>query len=393
MCSPLNMREFIRQRLTAAAEEIFRVFEKTVIQYEEELDRQRRLMEMSWKTTQRQQKSADLPQKHVHLEKEEVPAEQLLCNLPRSSSLDQEDPEPPQVKEEQEEPCSSLQTDQLQPKEESDTFLVTLLYGGGKPREPEENCHGLQSLHQEGGEDVDPGSRSNTEQMGQKRPEDDISETTNEDIYPVSESQSDSEAGIISMKCGFCGKVFRNKSQLKMHHMIHSEVKPYVCNDCGKSFKDVSLLRYHRRTHSDERPYSCEMCGKSFRCNYSLSVHMRTHTGEKPYLCNTCGKRFTNPSAFKWHTAIHVGDRRYSCEICGKSFIQNGNLKAHMMTHTGEKKHSCKTCGKSFSRSNNLIVHIRTHTGEKPYPCSTCGERFQYAAVLKKHSRMHIGTD
>lgn len=50
MFSPLNVKEFIRERLAAAAEEIFAVFEKTVVQYEEELSRQRRVMELSWRS-------------------------------------------------------------------------------------------------------------------------------------------------------------------------------------------------------------------------------------------------------------------------------------------------------------------------------------------------------
>lgn len=382
MFSPLNVKEFIRERLAAAAEEIFAVFEKTVVQYEEELSRQRRAMEMSWRS-QKQQEPADLPQKHSSVDQEEVPDDQLLCDQWRSPGLDREEPEPPRIKEEQEEPCSSLQL-----KEESDSFLVTLLYGGGEHREAEEDWDHLRSLDQEGGEDGGLGSTSNTEPT-QGRGEDDAGE----DVDPLSEGQRHPEVGKISLKCGFCGKVFKSKYHLKMHHMIHTGVKPYVCNDCGKCFKDASALRYHQRTHTDERPYSCETCGKSFRCSYSVLVHMRTHTGEKPYLCNTCGKRFTNPSAFKWHRAIHMGDKRYSCGVCGKSFTQSGNLKAHMRTHTGEKKHCCQTCGKSFGRSNNLIVHMRTHTGEKPYPCSTCGERFQYATALKKHVRMHAGQD
>ncbi|XP_045889761.1 uncharacterized protein LOC123959636 isoform X2 [Micropterus dolomieu] len=38
------LREFVNERLSAAAEEIFGVFKKTIIEYEEEIDRQRRLL-------------------------------------------------------------------------------------------------------------------------------------------------------------------------------------------------------------------------------------------------------------------------------------------------------------------------------------------------------------
>lgn len=40
-----SLREFINERLTAAAEEIFGAFEETIVQYEEEIDRQRKLLD------------------------------------------------------------------------------------------------------------------------------------------------------------------------------------------------------------------------------------------------------------------------------------------------------------------------------------------------------------
>lgn len=47
MSSIQCLRVFIKERLTAAEEEIFAVFKKTIIQYEEEINRQRRLLDMS----------------------------------------------------------------------------------------------------------------------------------------------------------------------------------------------------------------------------------------------------------------------------------------------------------------------------------------------------------
>ena len=49
MSSVSYLREFISERLTAAAEEIFRVFEVTVVEYEEEIDRQRKLLDVALK--------------------------------------------------------------------------------------------------------------------------------------------------------------------------------------------------------------------------------------------------------------------------------------------------------------------------------------------------------
>ncbi|GLD50644.1 zinc finger protein OZF-like protein [Lates japonicus] len=110
MSSVQCLREFVNERLTAAAEEISRVFEQTIVEYEEEIDRQRRLLDIVWKPEIRLHRT-ELPQQHVC--KEEVLTEQQLCNQERNSSLDQEEPEPPQIKEEQEEVCSSQEGEQL----------------------------------------------------------------------------------------------------------------------------------------------------------------------------------------------------------------------------------------------------------------------------------------
>lgn len=49
MPSVQNFRQFFNERLAAAAEEIFSAFEKTILEYEEEISRQRRLLDIAWK--------------------------------------------------------------------------------------------------------------------------------------------------------------------------------------------------------------------------------------------------------------------------------------------------------------------------------------------------------
>lgn len=49
MASVQCLREFVNERLTAAAEEIVSVFEKTIVDYEKEINRQRRLLAVVWK--------------------------------------------------------------------------------------------------------------------------------------------------------------------------------------------------------------------------------------------------------------------------------------------------------------------------------------------------------
>ncbi|XP_028435033.1 uncharacterized protein LOC114556331 [Perca flavescens] len=222
MSSVECLREFVTERLTAAAEQIFRVVEKTIVEYEEEIARQRRLLDGVWRPEirlhrielpqqhvckeeevlsdqqlnmpvltsvvseansdhqllshnsheaesqdqkggkhgdsgstrntepepkKRRRKSrshsnnvdntnvseihpntpTELPQQHVCKE-EEVLSDQQLCIQERNSSLDQEDPESPQIKEDQEELCTSQEGEQLVLKQETDTFMLTPTY-------------------------------------------------------------------------------------------------------------------------------------------------------------------------------------------------------------------------------------------------------------------------
>uniref|UniRef100_A0A3P8SM38 C2H2-type domain-containing protein n=1 Tax=Amphiprion percula TaxID=161767 RepID=A0A3P8SM38_AMPPE len=368
------------------SEEIFSVFEKTINQYEEQIYRQRRLLDNIWnpRTTLH---TTDLLQQHV-CQKEGVLAEQQLDNQEKNSCLDEENPEPPQIKEEQEELRTSLDGDVLVVKLETDTYTVTSAYEDSDHSEPEPHSDQLlfqNSPIESSDQEVDSGSTKNAELM----PNNNNSNSLN--YSSMTENPCDTEAEKKSVKCDFCEKPFKDKYQLKKHYRIHTGEKPYVCKICGESFGYSKSLKAHMTIHTGEKPYSCETCGKHFSLSCNLSRHMRTHTGEKPYSCKTCGKNFSQSGNLWHHMRIHTGEKPYSCEICGKKFSQHGLLLVHMTTHTGEKPYSCETCGKSFSLNCNLSRHMRTHTGEKPYSCETCGKSFSQSGNLLHHMRIHTG--
>ncbi|XP_029600414.1 uncharacterized protein LOC115183219, partial [Salmo trutta] len=103
------LRVFLNDRLTSATVDIFGEVEKTVVEYQEENDRLRRLLR---RTPEIQLCRIDSLQ--LSVSEEEVPPEQQHCEQEWSPSLGQEDPETRKMKEEQEEVRTSQDKEQLQ---------------------------------------------------------------------------------------------------------------------------------------------------------------------------------------------------------------------------------------------------------------------------------------
>ncbi|KAM9707858.1 uncharacterized protein ACNS7B_000327 isoform 2-T2 [Menidia menidia] len=192
--------------------------------------------------------------------------------------------------------------------------------------------------------------------------------------------------------CSECGKQFLCKRSFKKHLRFHTEEKPFDCHECGKKFNRNGNLQSHMRVHTGDKPFACNDCGKRFSKRDTLKVHTRVHTGEKPFACNDCGKRFSARGTLKVHTRVHLGEKLFSCNDCGKRFSDRGHLKVHTRVHTGEKPFVCTSCRKAFSQNSHLKTHIKNiHKGEKPFACNDCGKRFNERGTLKEHTRVHTG--
>ncbi|XP_038153195.1 oocyte zinc finger protein XlCOF6.1-like isoform X5 [Cyprinodon tularosa] len=391
MSSVQPLREFIRQRLTAAAEEIFSEVEKSIIQYQEEIDRQR-LLDISWRPRISSQR-AEFQQNHVGMEEKRL-NDQLLNNLERDGRLDLEKPEPAWVKEEQDEFISlQLKMEQgesetLQRKEEelraeqNDMFISQegeqfvlkqetkiFMVSRSEPENRDQQGSTEEDAGWSGTQETNPGeeNRGGPKDEGPKRPD------AEEDLF-----------------CKICGKFFSPKCRLLKHLQTHTGEKPFVCPTCGKGFSVRWSLVNHMRTHTGEKPFVCKTCGKKFSLRSSLRIHMSVHTGERPFSCGTCGKSFFRRSALKKHTTTHEGEKPFSCKICERGFKRKGDLNVHMRAHTG-KLFECELCGKRLSRHCLLTYHMRTHTGERPFSCLTCGKGFCTNGELTAHMKKHTG--
>ncbi|XP_071059978.1 zinc finger and SCAN domain-containing protein 12-like [Pseudochaenichthys georgianus] len=320
-----------KQRLTA--EEIFALFEKTIAELEEELS-------ISKEENKRLQKLLDAvlqPQLRIHradvhvVVKEEVLPDQQEW----STSLHQEDPEPPpHIKQEQEELRVSEEL------EETDITKSTFTPDPVKSEDDKEKPqssqpHQRQTEHMETEADGDdcrgpePARNSDPEISLQPKTEDDTEDSSELDTEDSSEpdtgdsSEPDTED---SADWKETREPASGSNSLKNRHESVSDSRP----------------------SAENKPFSCSVCKKAFSLNGNLKEHTRIHTGEKAHSCSVCKKAFSHSGHLKAHMRVHTGEKPFSCSVCKKAFSLNGNLKEHMRIHTGEKAHSCSVCKKSF---------------------------------------------
>ncbi|XP_061620922.1 oocyte zinc finger protein XlCOF8.4-like isoform X2 [Phyllopteryx taeniolatus] len=281
MCKVEMLKALLNQRLSAAVDEIFVVFERTIAEYEEELlrtkeqnERQRQLLDAAFKKPQNGEDfSEDPPPK--------------LQNW--STALEQRDPECPHIKYEDEEPESS--------HGKGEEANVTKLPFTGVIVKSEDDVE----------DDHCRGSQADSQLVSQSDCDYGTSHSPN--THDDEHSKGDKTCRIV--------------------------LKHVTCSQCGKVFVNRSTLERHTRCHTGEKPFSCSHCGKCFTQKGSLTTHTRTHTGEKPFSCSVCNTRFHVRSLLVQHMRKHTGEKPFSCLVCGKSFSQRGNLRAHTRTHPG----------------------------------------------------------
>ncbi|KAM9309385.1 uncharacterized protein KZ484_025470 [Pholidichthys leucotaenia] len=435
MCSVQRLREVVRERLAAAAEEICGEFEKVIFQYEEEIKYQRRLLEIT------RGYRMDLLQQPAG--KKEVQTDQQLWNQERNSVL-----EPPQMKEEQEELCISQEGEVLAVKLEADSLTVTPISEENDQSEAEPIS---EQQDEDGSQHLDSGSTEEEEPRTKKRHLTHRSHSNSDDDCLTSEIHdedkmdtpwgNDNEEVLTfqqlwnkERKC-ILDQEDRDAAQVEMEeHKLYirqeeeetdafmvtpifeernnktesNSKQPLFQNSSDtesqeqragnnvnpgsskyEETRETQMMKYCRN-HTMNEPNVCDLCGKTFRRRVNLLIHKRLHTGERPYSCEVCGRNFTQGCNLKRHMETHT-DEKHSCETCGKSFNSSYYLRIHMRLHTNERPYSCGICGQSFSRSGPLKIHMRIHTGEKPYSCEICGKCFTQCGTWKSHMRIHSG--
>ncbi|XP_077416789.1 uncharacterized protein LOC144048545 isoform X2 [Vanacampus margaritifer] len=435
------LKELVRERLIAAADEIYVLFETTMASYKEQLCRAREESERH----RRQLEAVCKTQVIIRVEDVEqvIGRQEELPDVKwGTSSLEQEYPQPTRVKEEEEEsgvtrlPLNGVsgesKVDEDEPPKWSNLHhsspsgdhcgspppdnLLALLSDGDDMEEPlgsGANCEDVQQLigsqeelppqplwgmsslelehlqpsHFEEEEEQEADIKFPLTCVSVKSEDDENDPPEWSQRHRNSPREDHCEGSAQDNLLAPMSDSDDTEEPFRSDADCDGDDKQSKCSQKGTPKKKPLRKRSKLPTHKEH--FSCSVCGKNFTCKSHWMRHMKTHSGEKSFCCSVCGKTFSRKEHMQLHMRTHTGEKPFRCSVCGATFSVKQSMKKHMRRHTGEKPFSCSFCGTTFSRKESLDKHMRVHTGEKPFSCSVCGGSFAQRSNMTRHMQIH----
>ncbi|XP_014848583.1 PREDICTED: zinc finger and SCAN domain-containing protein 2-like [Poecilia mexicana] len=432
MSSVQQLRDFIRERLTAAAEEIFIQVEKTIVRSEEDI----KLLETCWKP---QIKLTRIDQPKLHVDNKEVLTDPELQNQQRSSSLDQEEPairqnqeepEPPEIRPNQEEPeppeirpnQEEPEPPEIRPNQEEPEFGRVVIGFQEETRllgicwlpyvlltrtdVPKQHvCRTEEVLNQEEPEPVEDELSDAEHFPSEEDQENQEGPLMNEDLEGLEPNQREPEPEPPHQESGpeepqlqeveICsGQQLPPDCDAFMKPLSDEEceLEPDMDQNLPGSDQDSFNSGFKSDPHQIKEDLEQKLQGtKTQKRLPAKSAHKsqkKVRKKENVIFCTTCGKRYYYVKSLVTHMRTHVV-KLHSCETCGNEFSSAEALSSHMTEHSLDKLHSCETCGERFYRESSLLTHIRDHSDETSHPCEVCGKRCLTGKALLVHMRSH----
>ncbi|XP_017102325.2 zinc finger protein OZF [Drosophila bipectinata] len=162
--------------------------------------------------------------------------------------------------------------------------------------------------------------------------------------------------------CKFCQKVFKNRSSMVKHEIIHLTNRPrFRCSQCHRVYLTKQALRVHVEAKHQQSGATCDTCGKVFGIAKALEIHKRYHSKDFPFACDLCDRKYAQRSHLTVHQNVKHSGARFLCEYadCNKTFTSSSSLRYHEVTHTA-MPFECVHCQKSFPARTKLRLHLKS---------------------------------
>ncbi|XP_078792787.1 uncharacterized protein LOC144987317 isoform X2 [Oryzias latipes] len=435
MSSLQSLRELISERLAAAAEEICRLCEGTIVQYEQELCRQRRLLDVIWKP-QLQLHHIVLPQHWM--------TEEDLCIQQRNFRVEQEEPEPPQIKEEPEELFNSQDEDQLDLKQETETLMEIPTYEEDENSEADLNnqqsFNVTDSQDEEGNqheqststtdEETDPQNRDQRKRRDRSHVQSVDSShmsaalpqclvTEKEDICiqqrnfrveqeeperpQTKEEQEKQEPPQMKEEPGeLC--ISQDEEQLDLKQGTDTLMEIPTYEEDENSEADLNNQQSFNVTDSqDEEGNQHEESTSTTDEETDSQNRDQRKRRDRSHVQSVDGSHWSagqcDSDVRKNPKKTHLGkkykqfpkEERLSSIRSGKNSRIITNPSVYMETGSDERCYICKECGKTFCNISLFRIHTRIHAEDKRFSCKDCEKRFSHRSQLKIHMRIHTG--
>ena len=163
--------------------------------------------------------------------------------------------------------------------------------------------------------------------------------------FPSARKHCVRKQGTFSVTCHVCGKVVKEKKNMKRHLEIHKRKPSSVsvqskevrtCEGCGKVFTTRQRLDYHmvskHGVHQSSRPetthvYECQHCSFSHVKQSVLKTHIsKAHSKCDKVNCDQCDYFcFSKSGLFKHKATVHRSEANVGKEVIGEG-LEEGSL-------------------------------------------------------------------